>query len=88
MLNVAVTLYGSGVALRLQTATAATVILIPVYMVLFMTPVFVPRHSLTPWLISTAALLVGGAWLRIEARAFHRVWEGLMTELAPPRVAA
>jgi branched-chain amino acid transport system permease protein len=45
-------------------------------------------NSLTPWLISAASLLVGGAWLRIEARAFHRVWEGLMTELAPVRAAA
>ncbi len=45
-------------------------------------------NSLMPWLISTAALLLGGAWIRIEARAFHKVWEGLMIELAPPRVAA
>jgi branched-chain amino acid transport system permease protein len=45
-------------------------------------------NTLTPWLISAVALLVGGAWLRIEARAFHRVWENLMTELMPARMAA
>jgi len=45
-------------------------------------------NSLTPWLISTAALVLGGALLRIEARAFHRVWESLMIELMPARVAA
>jgi branched-chain amino acid transport system permease protein len=45
-------------------------------------------NSSMPWLISAASLLVGGAWLRIEARAFHRIWEGLMTELTLARVAA
>ena len=44
-------------------------------------------NSLTPWLISATSLLIGGVWLRIEARAFHHVWESLMTELAPARVA-
>ena len=44
--------------------------------------------SLMPWAISAACLLVGGAWLRVEARLFHRVWETLMLELAPGRVAA
>jgi branched-chain amino acid transport system permease protein len=45
-------------------------------------------NSLTPWLVSATSLVIGGLWLRIEARAFHRVWEALMTELAPARVAA
>jgi branched-chain amino acid transport system permease protein len=45
-------------------------------------------NTMMPWLISAAALLIGAAWLRIEARAFHRVWEGLMAELMPARVAA
>jgi branched-chain amino acid transport system permease protein len=45
-------------------------------------------NTLMPWAISAAALVVGGAWLRIEARAFHRVWETLMAELMPARVAA
>ncbi len=45
-------------------------------------------NSVTPWLISTAALVLGGAWIRIEARAFLKVWDGLMVELAPPRVMA
>jgi branched-chain amino acid transport system permease protein len=45
-------------------------------------------NSLTPWAISAASLLVGGAWLRLEARAFHKVWETLMIELSPRRAAA
>jgi branched-chain amino acid transport system permease protein len=45
-------------------------------------------NNLIPWLISAAALLVGAAWLRIEARAFRRVWEALMLELIPRRAEA
>jgi branched-chain amino acid transport system permease protein len=45
-------------------------------------------NSLTPWLISATSLVIGGVWLWIEARAFHRIWESLMADLAPARVAA
>ena len=38
-------------------------------------------HATMPWLISAVALIGGGAWLRIEARAFRRVWDGLMADL-------
>ena len=38
-------------------------------------------HATMPWLISAVALFGGGAWLRIEARAFRRVWDGLMADL-------
>jgi branched-chain amino acid transport system permease protein len=45
-------------------------------------------HAALPWLFATACLLGGGAWLRVEARIFRRVWEGLMIELKPQRSAA
>jgi branched-chain amino acid transport system permease protein len=45
-------------------------------------------HAGQPWLLAAALLLGGGFWLRIEARAFRRVWEGLMLELRPQRSAA
>jgi branched-chain amino acid transport system permease protein len=45
-------------------------------------------HAGLPWLLATVLLLGGGFWLRIEARAFRRVWEGLMIELKPQRSAA
>jgi ABC-type multidrug transport system permease subunit len=56
LLNVATTLYGSGIALRFQSTAAATLILIPVYMLLFMTPVFTTRDNLTDWLQKVAGV--------------------------------
>jgi ABC-2 type transport system permease protein len=54
LLNLATALYGAGIALRFQTTASGVLILIPVFMVLFMTPVFVPLAKLTGWL-GTAA---------------------------------
>ena len=54
LLNVATTLYGTGIALRFQTAAAASLILIPVYLVLFLTPVFTTRDNLNEWLKEVA----------------------------------
>jgi branched-chain amino acid transport system permease protein len=45
-------------------------------------------HASLPWLFASGCLLVGGLWLRTEARAFRRVWESLMIELKPQRSAA
>jgi branched-chain amino acid transport system permease protein len=44
-------------------------------------------HAVFPWLLATACLFGGGFWLRLEARSFQRVWEGLMIELKPQRTA-
>jgi len=56
MLNVATTLYGAGVALRLQSVGGGVLIFIPVFMVMFLTPAFVPRHLLTGWLNTATSL--------------------------------
>ena len=45
-------------------------------------------HALLPWLISAVLLFGGGFWFRVEARAFHRVWERLMAEVTPARALA
>jgi ABC-2 type transport system permease protein len=50
LLNLAATLWGAGVALRLQSVAAGALILIPVFMVIFLTPVFTPRDKLSGWL--------------------------------------
>jgi branched-chain amino acid transport system permease protein len=42
-------------------------------------------HAAMPWLLATVLLFGGGIWLRLEARAFRRVWEGLMLDLKPQR---
>ena len=38
-----------------------------------------------PWLLASALLLIGGGIGCFEARAFRRVWEGLMLELKQAR---
>jgi ABC-2 type transport system permease protein len=54
LLNIATTLYGAGVALRLQSIAAGTLVLIPIFMALFLSPVFVPRQQLSGWLRTVA----------------------------------
>jgi ABC-2 type transport system permease protein len=56
LLCLTTTLYGAGIALRLQSIAAGTLILIPIFMVLFMSPVFVPRQQLSGWLEKAANL--------------------------------
>jgi ABC-2 type transport system permease protein len=56
LLNVATALYGAGVALRFQTSASGVLILIPVFMVLFLTPVFVPLKRLSGWLSTAASI--------------------------------
>ena len=45
-------------------------------------------HASLPWLIAIVLLLGGGFWFMVEARAFHRVWERLMGDIAPARAMA
>ena len=56
LLNLAMTLYGAGIALRLQSAAADTLILIPVFLLLFLTPVFLPRDQLSDTLQAAAGV--------------------------------
>jgi ABC-2 type transport system permease protein len=56
ILNLAATLYGTGIALRFQSAAAGALILIPVYMVMLITPVFTPRDELNGWLQAAAGV--------------------------------
>jgi ABC-2 type transport system permease protein len=47
LLNLATFLYGAGLALRFQSAGAATLVLIPLIILLFLTPIFIPRDQLS-----------------------------------------
>jgi len=49
LLNLVATLWGCGVAMRLRTEAAGFLIQIPVFIVLFVAPVFVPLELLTGW---------------------------------------
>ena len=52
----AATLFGAGVAFRLQTVQAGPALQTPVFLVLFIAPVFVPHDLLTGWIDAAAGL--------------------------------
>jgi ABC-2 type transport system permease protein len=56
LLNLATTLWGAGIALRLRSSAAGVLILMPVFVVMFTTPVFAPRHQLSGWLHAAASV--------------------------------
>ena len=56
LVNVAATLFGSGVAMLLRTQQAGPVIRTPIFLVLFLAPVFVPLDLLAGWIETIARL--------------------------------
>ena len=56
LVNVAATLFGVGFAMLLRTQQAAPLIRTPIFLVLFLAPVFVPQDLLTGWIAAIAAV--------------------------------
>lgn len=56
LVNVAATLFGAGVAMLMRTQQAGPVIRTPIFMVLFLAPVFVPLNLLQGWIETVARL--------------------------------
>ena len=56
LVNVAATLFGVGVAMLMRTQQAGPVIRTPIFLVLFLAPVFVPLNLLQGWLETIARL--------------------------------
>jgi ABC-2 type transport system permease protein len=54
LLNLTAVMWGTGMALRFQTLQAGPAMQIPVFLVLFMAPVYVPLHLIQGW-VNTAA---------------------------------
>ncbi len=54
LVNLVATLWAAGVAMRLRTEAAGFLIQIPVFIVLFVAPVFVPLDLLTGWVAQVA----------------------------------
>ena len=54
LLLLAATLWGTGIALRLQRRAAGGLVILPTYMLIFMAPVFTVRNQLTGWLKTVA----------------------------------
>jgi ABC-2 type transport system permease protein len=56
LVNVAATLFGAGVAMLMRTQQAGPMIRTPIFLVLFLAPVFVPLNLLQGWLETIARL--------------------------------
>jgi ABC-2 type transport system permease protein len=56
IMNVAATLFGAGVSLRFRTMQAAPALQTPVFLFLFLSPVYAPRDLLAGWVHSVAGL--------------------------------
>jgi branched-chain amino acid transport system permease protein len=41
-------------------------------------------NTAPPWIVAAICLVGGGIWLRLEGRAFHRVWDTLTADLKSP----
>jgi ABC-2 type transport system permease protein len=54
LVNITATLWGVGMALRFQTLQAGPIMQIPIFLLLFMAPVYVPLHLIKGW-VNTAA---------------------------------
>jgi len=56
LVNVAATLFGAGVAMLSRTQQAGPLIRTPIFLVLFLAPVFVPQALLAGWISAIAAV--------------------------------
>lgn len=56
LVNVAATLFGAGVAMMSRTQQAGPIIRTPVFLILFLAPVFVPQDLLVGWISTIAAV--------------------------------
>jgi ABC-2 type transport system permease protein len=55
LLNVTATLWATGMAMRFQSLQAAPAMQIPVFLILFLAPVYVPLDLLSGWISHAAA---------------------------------
>jgi ABC-2 type transport system permease protein len=56
LVNLGAMLFGSGVAMRLRTMQAAPAMQVPVFLLLFLAPVWLPYELLTGWVHAAASL--------------------------------
>ena len=55
LVNLTATMWGTGMALRFQTLQAGPAMQIPIFLILFMAPVYVPLHLITGWVNHAAS---------------------------------
>ena len=63
IVNIAGTLWATGVAMRIRTMQAGPVMQMPVFLILFFAPVYVPLALLTGWLHAVASVNPATAFL-------------------------
>ncbi len=78
LVNMTATMWATGVAMRLRTIQAGPVMQMPVFIVLFLAPVYVPLTLLSGWLHAVAQLnpftaLVDGGRDLISGGAVHKL---------------
>lgn len=56
LVNVVATLFGTGLSMRVRTLQAAPLLQIPVFLILFMAPVYVPLDLLEGWIATVAGV--------------------------------
>jgi ABC-2 type transport system permease protein len=56
LVNVAATLFGAGVAMLMRTQQAGPMIRTPIFLIMFLAPVFVPLNLLRGWIETVASL--------------------------------
>jgi ABC-2 type transport system permease protein len=56
LVNLSATMFAAGVATRTRTVQAGPLMQIPVFLIIFLAPVYVPLHLLTGWIKAVAAV--------------------------------
>jgi ABC-2 type transport system permease protein len=84
LLNAAAMLFGTGVAMRMRTMQAGPLIQLPVFLIIFLAPVWVPYDLLTGWV--SAAASVNPVTLVIES--IRGLLTGHPTEVLPAFLVA
>lgn len=69
LLNVASTMWSAGVSYRAKSLQAGPIMQVPIFVLLFLAPVYVPQHLLTGW-IDTAAQYNPATYLLNAGRGF------------------
>jgi ABC-2 type transport system permease protein len=84
LMNAAAMLFGTGVAMRMRTMQAGPLIQLPVFLIIFLAPVWVPYDLLTGWV--EAAATVNPVTLVIES--IRGLLTGHPTEVLPAFLVA
>ena len=80
--NAAAALFGIGVAMRLRTMQAAPAMQMPVFLTLFLAPVFVPQELLIGWVEAAAAANPMTAFLDTERSFIAGASDGVLLAFA------